>query len=547
MAALPNLLFPRTALTLWGALAAAVNALVRVAVAPLLVQPLLDQVFVRGNFDALTRVLWLGGGVLLLGAAALWAQDALFGTLAARVGAAWRRGLYRILLGQTERSVQKTSGGLTGRVLADLGQVEAFLQVGLGTFIAETLTLLLSFAYLLYVNPGATLLLLALSLPLAGALVWAGGFIRRRSLQTQGMLEETSAHLQEGLAQLEVVRSFGLERFLLERFETANAGAARAQASRTRWAALQTPLAQALGFAALAGLLLYLTRSVQNGVMSLGEVGAFVTLLALLSTPAQLLPRAYAHLQSARAGATRLLELRDHKPKTALPPLEPLPPRLPVMQLSGVTFRREHETVLDDLTLELRGPALVALTGPSGGGKTTLLKLLLGLLEPTTGTVTLAGTGLSRYPPTERQRRVAYVPQETLLFRASLRDNLTLGEAFTDEALWTVLQAVGLEETVRARGLNATLAESGAGLSGGQRQRLSVARALLRDPDVLLLDEPSASLDAESERVLVKVLKVQAKTRLVIVVAHRPALAEAAGRVLRLERGHLSSLPEAVL
>ena len=451
-------------------------------------------------------------------------------------------GLYRILLGQGERSAQKTSGGLTGRVLADLGQVEAFLQVGLGTFIAESLTLVLSFAYLLYVNPGATLLLLALSLPLAGALVWAGGFIRRRSLQTQGMLEETSAHLQEGLAQLEVVRSFGLERFLLGRFEAANLGAAHAQASRTRWAALQTPLAQALGFAALAGLLLYLTRSVQNGVMSLGEVGAFVTLLALLSTPAQLLPRAYAHLQSARAGAARLLELRDTEPKTVLPPLEPLPPRLPVMQLSGVTFRREHETVLDDLTLELRGPALVALTGPSGGGKTTLLKLLLGLLEPTTGTITLAETDLSRYPDAERQRRVAYVPQETLLFRASLRDNLTLGEPFPDEALWAALQAVGLEETVRARGLNATLAESGAGLSGGQRQRLSVARALLRDPDVLLLDEPSASLDAESERVLVEVLKAQAKTRLVIVVAHRPALAEAAGRVLRLERGHLTEL-----
>ena len=212
------------------------------------------------------------------------------------------------------------------------------------------------------------------------------------------------------------------------------------------------------------------------------------------------------------------------------------------MKLSSVTFRRDHETVLDDLTLELTGPALIALTGPSGGGKTTLLKLLLGLLTPTTGTVTLAETDLSRYPDAERQRRVAYVPQETLLFRASLHDNLTLGEPFADEALWAALRAVGLAETVRERGLNATLAEGGAGLSGGQRQRLSVARALLRNPDVLLLDEPSASLDAESERVLVKVLKTQAKTRLVIVVAHRPALAEAAGRVLRLRRGHLTEL-----
>ena len=542
MTRLPHLLFPRTALTFWGALAAAVNALVRVAVAPLLVQPLLDQVFIRGNFDALTRVLWVGGGVLLLGAAALWAQDALFGTLAARTAAAWRRGLYRVLLGQTERDPQKTSGGLTGRVLADLNQVEAFVQVGLGTFVAESLTLLLSFAYLLYVNPGATLLLLGLSLPLTGALVWAGRLIRRRSLQTQGMLEETSAHLQEGLAQLEVVQSFGLETFLLGRFETANVGAARAQASRARWAALQTPLAQALGFAALAGLLLYLTSSVQRGAMSLGEVGTFVTLLALLSTPAQLLPRAYAHLQSARAGAARLLDLRDTEPKTVQLPLEPPPPRSPVIQLSNLTFRRDFETVLDDLTLELRGPGLIALTGPSGGGKTTLLKLLLGLLRPTSGTVTLAGTDLSRYPDAERQRRVAYVPQETLLFRASLRDNLTLGEPFTGATLEHVLREVGLYETVQARGLDALLAESGAGLSGGQRQRLSVARALLRNPEVLLLDEPSASLDAESEKVLVEVLKAQAKTRLVIVVAHRPALALAAERVLRLEHGHLSEL-----
>lgn len=539
MTPLPQLLFPRTALTLWGGLAAALNALGRVAVAPLLIQPLFDRVFVRGEFSALPSVLWLGGIVILLGSAALWAQDALFGTLGVRTTAQWRAGLYRTLLGQLPSGDKQTSGGLTGRLLGDLKEVEAFLSVGLGTLIAETLTLVLSVAYLLWANPPATLLLLALAVPLALALVWAGKGIKRRSFQAQALMEETSAHLQEGLAQREVVRAFGLETFLLSRFGASNWGAARAQSARARWAGLQTPLAQALGFVALAGLLLYLTSSVQRGGMTLGELSAFVTLLALLSTPAQLLPRGYAHLQGARAAASRLHELRAPLSPPEPPPLVPLPPRLPVMKVSELTLTHSHETILNALTLELTGPALIALTGPSGSGKTTLLKVLLGLLEPTSGTVTLAGVDLALYPSAEWQRRLAYVPQESHLFRATLRDNLTLGETFGDDALWAVLREVGLETTVRARGLDAQLSESGAGLSGGQRQRLTVARALLRDPDVLLLDEPSASLDAESEGVLVRVLQHEAKRRLIIVVAHRPALVEAATRVLRLERGHI--------
>ncbi|CAA9552792.1 MAG: Efflux ABC transporter, permease/ATP-binding protein [uncultured Truepera sp.] len=535
---LPNLLLPRTALSAWGALAATLNALIRVAVAPILVQPLFDQVFIRGDFDALPGVLWLGGGALLVGSAALWAQDAVFGGVAARTAAAWRAGLYRTLLSVPENTRQ-TSGGLTGRVLSDLKEVEAYLQVGLGTLIAESLTLLLSVAYLFYVNRSATLLLVGLSAPLAGALVWAGRGIKRRSFQTQRLLEETSAHLQEGLAQREVVRAFGLEAFLLGRFGVANAGAARAQAARARWAAVQTPLAQTLGFVALALLLIVLTRSVQNGGMSLGEVGAFVTLLALLSTPAQLLPRGYAHLQSARAAAARLADLRDLERPAESFPLVPLPPRLPVLELTNLTFKRPTETVLDGVTLTMSGPALVTLTGPSGGGKTTLLKLLLGLLPPTSGRVLLAGTDLSLYPSAERQRRLAYVPQDNTLFRASLRDNLTLGEPFSDDDVWAALHDVGLAETLRERGLGAPLAEGGAGLSGGQRQRLSVARAILRNPDVLLLDEPSASLDADSEQVLVKVLERQAQRRLVVVVAHRPALIGAAERTLRLEHGRI--------
>jgi len=540
---LPNLLFPRSAPALLGFLAAAINALVRVAVAPLLVAPLFDRVFTGGDFLALPGVLALGGALLVAGAGALWAQDALLGTAAARVSEAWRAGVYRSLLMRPFTRQEGTSGGLAGRLLADLREVETFLQFGLGTLVAESLTLLGSLVYLFYANARATLYLLAALLPLALALSWVGRRIERTTTRAQAHLEEVSAHVQEGLKQREVARAFGLEGFLLGRFRPANRGAARAQTERAVWAGLQTPLAQVLGFAALALLLVILAQSVAAGAMSVGEVTAYVTLLALLSTPAQLLPRGYALLQGARAAKVRLDALVEAPPARESK-THALPPRAPHVRLEGVSFSYEGLPILKNLSADLRGPGLVVVAGASGGGKTTLLRLLLGLLAPTEGRVLLAGAEVSDYPDAELRRRLAYVPQDTSLFRGSLRDNLLLGRTHADAALWEALRAVGLETVARERGLEWRLNEDGAGLSGGQKQRLAVARALLDDPDVLLLDEPSANLDAESEAALVAALQAQARRRLVLVVAHRPALLGAAREVYRLENGTLQ--PERV-
>lgn len=536
---LPSLLLPRSALALLGFCAAAIGALMRVAVAPLLVAPLFDRVFVRGDFAALGGLLWLGGSILLLGSLALWAQDALLGTVAARTAESWRGGVYHSLLSRTLRGRESSSGGLTGRLLADLREVETYLQFGLGTLVAESITLLGSLAFLFYLNPSATATLLLLLLPLAALLGWVGRRIKRSTARAQEHLEEVSAHVQEGLGQRELARAFSLTGFLLGRFGSANRGAARAQTERAFWAGVQTPLAQVLGFAALALLLAILTRSVQAGAMSLVEVTAFITLLALLSTPAQLLPRGYALLQSARAAAERLGELRTLPSPIQTAPLDSLPPRTPEVKLERVSFSYDDASILQAVSATLRGPALIALTGASGGGKTTLLRLLLGFLEPASGQLLLAGQLLAHFPESELRRRLAYVPQDTPLFRGSLRDNLLLGRTYPDAALWEVLEQVGLAGALRPRGLSAPLSEGGEGLSGGQRQRLAVARALLSGPDVLVLDEPSANLDASSETVLAQVLQAQARERLVLVVAHRPALINVADRVLMLAGGRL--------
>ncbi|MDQ3459189.1 MAG: ABC transporter ATP-binding protein/permease [Deinococcota bacterium] len=515
------------------------------AVAPLFIQPVFDRVLSGGELSALPGVLAVGGLIVTLGSAALWAQDAWLGRAAALVAAGWREAVYARLLGRQPGRLGGSSGGLASRILTDLRDIETYLQFGLGTLVAESLTLLGIVFVLFYTNATATLYLLVMALPLALGLWLAGRQVTRSAREAQEQTEEVGAHLQEGLKGLEVARAFGLTGFLLSRLGGANRATARAQSRRALWAGLQTPLAQILGFAAASALLVILARSRAAGEMSLGEVSAYITLLALIATPAQLLPKGYALLQGAKAAKVRLHALyRLPQEPVATATLRSGRARgAGSLRLEGVSFAHPGgPALLDKVSADWQGPGLVALSGESGSGKSSLLRLLLGFLEPDGGRILLDGRPLGAYAEAELRRRVAYVPQDNLLFRGSLRDNLLLGRAYSEARLLEVLRAVRLLEAVRdLGGLDYRLSEDGAGFSGGQRQRLAAARALLAEPEVLLLDEPSANLDEASERALVATLLEQSRRRLVIVVAHRPALLGAADEVYELTaQGRLS-------
>lgn len=535
---LPDLLFPRLPL-LAAALAAAVTgAVLQVLLVPLLVGSLFDDVLVDGDFTQLGRVLLTGGVVALLGALALWAQDSWFGRLAAGVAARWRESTYLTLLRRDSLSGQESSGGLASRILADLREVETFLQFGLGTLVVESVTVVTIFVLLLRMNATATGVLLLLTVPLALLLILVGRKVEQAATRTLELTEQTGAHLQEGLGQLEVVRAFGLAGFLRSRLQRDNLALARAQSRRAVWAGLQTPLAQLLGFVALAVLVTLLAAAVAQGRMTLGQVTSFITLVALLTTPVQLLPRALAMRQSAQAAERRLQTLAAE----AAPASEAREPRsatagAALLALEQLSFSfAGGGPLLDRVSVELPERGLVVLTGASGAGKSTLLRLLLGLLSPDSGRVLLRGVDLQSLRDADLRRAVAYVPQETALFRASLRDNLLLGREFTDRQLRDVLQQVELDEllTGSTPGLDYELAERGAGLSGGQKQRLAIARALLGEPLVLLLDEPTSNLDHASEAAVLRTLKRQACQRLLLTTTHRPVLLQHAALILEL-------------
>lgn len=538
------LLFPTNRWALLGIVAALANAALRVAIIPLFVTPVFDRVINGRDLSALPNVLVVAGGVVVAGAVALFSQDALLGRAAAELAARWRERLYGVLLGRTPGKLPGTSGGLSSRILTDLKEVEAYYQYGLGSLVAETVTLLGIFAVLFYYNAVATFVLLLLAVPLVLLLYILGRRLERTATASQAALEKVGAHLQEGLRHHALVRAFAAGRFMLSRFAHANNATRRSTVRRSLLAALQTPSAQLLIFGAVAVLVALLARSAAQGNLTAGEMVAYLVLTLLLATPAQLLPKAYASLQQARAARTRLLALNIVEPTNEVPAYGEASPSPASANRKGVALEDvsfaygDAAPVLEKVSIELPERGLVALVGESGSGKTTLLQLLLRFLAPSDGHVRLNGHSLDTLSEDDLRGRVGYVPQTPDLLRGSLRDNVSMGRAYSDVQLWRALNAVGLEATVRAlpAGLEHTLLEDGGGFSGGQRGRLAVARALVGEPEVLLLDEPSANLDAESERQLVEALREQAAQRLVLVVAHRPALVEAADIVLDLER-----------
>lgn len=526
-------------------LAALLGAALRVAVIPAFVTPIFDQVLGRQDYSRLPFILATAGSVAVTGALALWAQDALLGRSAARIVASWREGLYRRLLGRPPGRLPGTSGGLTSRILTDLREIETYYHFGLGALISESGTIVAILIYLFATNAIAALLLVSFGMPTLLAMRWVGRNLETVAERSQVGTEALGRNIQEGLKHHETVRAFNADDLMLSRFGAENRRTAEAMTQRSLISGMQIPITQVLLFAAVGLLVVLLAQSVNRGSMTSGQLVSFVTLVALLSTPAQLLPKAYAVLREARAATRRLWALaRDGEPVPSRTARESCPERPggTGLELSGVTFAYDGgPVVLDDLSLSLPERGLVAIMGESGSGKTTLLRLLLRFLEPTSGCITVDGVPLSALPERTLRSQISYVPQGHEVLSGPLLDSLLMGRDIDEQRVWGALEAAGLAAVVRSlpRLLQHELSEDGTGFSGGQRQRLAMARALLTEPRVLLLDEPTSSLDEGSEADLVSMLSEQARRRLVVAAAHRPALVRAADTVLRLDAGRI--------
>ncbi|HEU0043380.1 ABC transporter transmembrane domain-containing protein [Sphingomonas sp.] len=378
-------------------------------------------------------------------------------------------------------------------------------------------------------------------------MVLLGQRVRSHSRSSQDRIADIGAMAVETLSAMKVVQAFGQETREQGRFAAAVDRSFAAAKRRIGIRAAMTALVIGLLFGSIVMLLWFTVSDVAAGRLSGGSLGAFVITALLVGGAFGALTEVYGDLLRAAGAADRLAELLAEVPEIAAPanPV-PLPePAKGSLAFEDVTFRyptRPEVSALNQLSLSVAPGETVAVVGPSGAGKTTLFQLAERFYDPEGGRVTIDGVDLRDADPAAVRARIAMVPQETVIFAASARDNLRYGRwGASDEELWAAAAAANAAEFLRALpdGLDTFMGEGGARLSGGQRQRLTIARALLRDAPILLLDEATSALDAESERLVQAALERLMANRTTLVIAHRLATVRAADRIVVMDAGRI--------
>ena len=377
-------------------------------------------------------------------------------------------------------------------------------------------------------------------------IVFLGRRLEKASRSSQDNVASVGTIISEALAGIKIVQAFGQENREGVRFSDAVERTFVAAKKRIRLRAFLTALVMALIFGGITLLVWEGTDQVKEGVISSGTLFAVVLYGALVAGSFGALTEVYGDLVRASGAASRLAELLNEVPEIA-PPANPvvMPPARGQLEFQHVRFRyptRPEVAALDDFSLKVSPGETVAVVGPSGAGKSTLFQLAERFYDPEIGTVRIDGVVLTSADPAEFRQRISLVPQDTVLFAASARDNLRYGQwDASDDAIWAAAEKANAAGFLRElpEGLETYLGEGGARLSGGQRQRLAIARALLRDSPILLLDEATSALDAESEKLVQDALERLMVGRTTIVIAHRLATVRSADRIIVMDQGRI--------
>ena len=514
------------------------------ATAPLLpllvVRPLFDEVLGKGNFTQLPMLIALSLAILLTSSLALYAQDALYGLGAAIFAARVRAELYSSAL-DAETASLETSSGVAARTALDVRELELFYTGDLTSIVGQGLSIVTVSAALLIASPTMTLLLVTVFAPL----IIISGAINARLEQAlnsaQRLAQTAAAWFAQTLEKRELLKSFRAESRFKAVFADINTDSRRASSRRSGLVALSAPLAQLTAGLGAIALLGFASLEVQSGRLTIAGLTSYVSLLALVLGPAQIFARGYARQSAIRAPAKAIAALLEVSASLETGTLTRHPTGDLAIEGISVTYPDALAPALHNVSFNVTRGQTLAVIGSSGSGKTTLTRLLLRLLEPDAGRVTLGGVDSRTFTRAAWRSSFAYVPQAAQLFPGSVRDNLTLFGHGSDDQLWAVLEQVGLRAEIAAlpNQLEFRLGENGAGLSGGQGQRLAIARALLLDADILILDEPTASLDSASESIVRDTLLALRGEKTVIVIAHRLSTIQHADKIAVFENGVL--------
>ncbi|HEY8527769.1 MAG TPA: ABC transporter ATP-binding protein [Acidimicrobiales bacterium] len=514
---------------------------------PYLVRMGIDQGIKEG--DAGTLNLAVAGYVVT--AALAYVSYRVQITLISRLGEEFLRSLRNRVFAHLQRLSmpfydRSKAGVLVSRMTSDVDSLSELVQLGLAMFVSNGLLLVVSIGVLATVS-WQMLLLCALALP---PVILASIKFQRDSnaayLDVRDRIGSTLSHLQEGIAGVRVVQAFGREDVEVDRFQAGNRELYDSHMRSVRVSAWYLPVIELAGWGTTALAVGVGGWWVHEGVLTVGTVAFFVLALSNLFEPVQQLSQLFNMVQAAGAGLHKLYDLLDTPVDVPERPGAVDLPERGDIELDDVSFAYgDGPRVLEDVTLRIPAGARLALVGPTGAGKSTLAKLAARLYDPSEGRVRFGGVDLRDATLSSLRQRIVVIPQEGFLFNGTIRDNVRLARAGASDAeVDAALQAVGAYDRFASLpdGLDTEVRERGSRLSAGEKQLVSLARAALADPAVLVLDEATSSLDPGTEALVEAAVDRLLEGRTVVVIAHRLSTAERADMVAVVDGGRLAEL-----
>lgn len=497
-----------------------------------------------GNIDSIAKLLVL---VFALQAAFGFARIYLFGLVSENALAQLRQDTYAHLVRMPMAFfAQRRVGELNSRISADVALLQEGMTTSLAELLRQVVTITLGITLLTLVSVQLTLTMLA-TLPVVALIaVFFGRWVRKLSKQVQDRIADTNVIVDETLQGIQIVKAFSNEAFEVGRYR-ASVQQARALALKgARWRGAFVSFIIFCMFGVIVFIIWRAVHLKAEGRLDIGDITSFLGLSIMIGASIASVPELIGNMLKAVGATERLMDLQEGEiePIRLLPHAESLPIQ-GAIAFEHVSFHyatRQDHPVLRDVDFRVRPGERVALVGPSGAGKSTIASLVLRFHDPVGGRITVDGKDAHTYDLSALRQRMSIVPQEVLLFGGSIRENIAYGRPGASmEAIEAAAKKANAHQFISGfpEGYGTVVGERGIQLSGGQRQRIAIARAVLKDPAILILDEATSALDTASERLVQEALDKLMEGRTSIVIAHRLSTVRHADRILVLDQGRV--------
>jgi len=511
----------------------------------LLIKPMIDKVFINKEITTLFYIVLAIPAIYLLLGVFNYAKTYLMAYIAQRITLEIRNKTYEHLhLLSLDFYTKGSTGNLMSRLTNDIMAIQTALNKAPATIVCDGLTVIVLIGILFYLHWKFALVSLIV-FPIASIpIIKFSQRMRQLSKQSQKQMAEIYINLQESISAINVTKAFNRETTEIERFRKTNKKFYDTIIRFIKTEAFSSPVMEFIGALALAIVLFFAGKDVITGVWSAGSFFAFFGSAFSIYQPLKNFAALNPQIQQALSAAERVFELLQEKPKVIeMPSAYPLPPLKEKISYENVYFSYNGKNyILEDISFSIRSGEIVAIVGPSGSGKTTIANLLLRFYDPTSGKISIDGHDIKNVSIKSLRDQIGLVTQEVVLFNETVKYNIAYGkfDATEEEIINSAKLAYAHDFIMKMpQGYDTIVGERGVLLSGGEKQRIAIARAIIKNPKILILDEATSALDAESEMLIQEALEKLMKNRTTLIIAHRFSTIKKSDRIIVIDQGKI--------